>query len=288
MAPDDAWFALVAATPQPEAGEAVNVGIIYGNGVPSRLEFLEGLPRLSGLVRPDEVGLIQEVMRTAAQRLVSGVSLEALRTSLSPQLRVSRPRGLFRLPDDKTAQVLRERYLAATPRVERGVAEDVALRKQSEHDLDRVVSRVSRLGMDVVRNARFEKLYKERPAWSEQVRVPRLARALRGDRRDILIDSVLVQPMKVNQAIAVATSRIGRAFWYYKRLKGDIRAASGRDVITVGVLLDGHTDGEREVVEARDYIKHTWTPDADLVLEVDRQADLNQLRERVRWLVEGK
>jgi hypothetical protein len=288
MTDTESWYALVSASPRPETQERVNVGLLLGNGTPGQLQFLEGLPRLAGLVRSDELRLMQEVLRLAGERIMRGEHLDAIRASLGPQLSVSNPRGLYREPTEAVVDQLMSHYLAATPRAERRLVEDVALRKQSEKELDRIVSRVSRLGMQVVPNAKFEKLYREPPAWTERIRIPRLARALRGDRRDILIDSVLVEPHKVAQAIGVATSRIGRAFWYYGRLKQELRAKAGKDVITVGVLLDGATEREKDVEEAREYIKHTWTPDADLVVEAEKPADLEKLRERVRWLVEAR
>jgi hypothetical protein len=280
---DQWWYSLVGVSPRPESGELVNVGLILGNGRPAQMVYVPGLPRLSGLVDQAEAALFSEMMESIAERVEGGTDLSTLRASVGPQLRIAPERRLYEAGSGDVITLLRDRYLV-TSGIPESREENRALVKQSEQALDKVVGKVIRFGLEVVdKNVTYDRLYEKRPAWAANVRIPRLARAYRSARRDLLVDGVIVEPERTEDAIKAATTRISRAFWYYSRLRGDIEKLEGRQVQTVGLLLDGKYKKVPEVAEARAYIKHIWETEQALVLETDHPGAQDALKERLRW-----
>lgn len=243
MASDNGWIALVAASPEPESRERVNIGLLFGNGEPNRLEFIDGLPRLAGLVPPDELLVYESLLRAAAEQLTDGHELSVLQTVLAPQIRISEPRALYRPADDAVVALLRGRYLARRrPGPHKMPTADLQLQHATEVELDRIIGSIARLGVKVTRNPRIERLYPDALA-SEGFTVPRIARALRGDRRDLLVDSVQVIDGRIRAAIGDATARVGRAFWHYKTLRQAVEHTTGAAVPDGWYPLE-RTEGE--------------------------------------------
>jgi hypothetical protein len=280
------WYALIAASPRPETSELVNIGLLLGDGGPSRVEFLLDLPRLTSLVAQDELTVFAEIMEGLRQAAAEGMDINVLRQVAGPQLRIGEPRHLYVEPDDSTVRSL-VKGLLESPRKRRAQAEQRIMRSKTEHELDRLIGGVvTAVGLRVERRPTLQKLYEDLPPSITEARLPSLSRALRSQRRDVLLDSVLVEEHDPLAAIRIATTRVGRAFWYYKRLRAHLEKTSGREVRTIGVLLNGVPHKSSQVTEAREYINHIWSQDADLVVDVERKEDLAALRKQMQWLAE--
>lgn len=279
------WYSVISAAPRPETAERVNVGLLLGNGRP-RVEFVPGLPRLAGLVAPDELAVFSTILESLTQSVADGVDIAVLRQFAGPQLQIGSPKTLYVEPGDKIVRSLL-RNLLESPHLQGSWAEQRVARTEGEHELDRLIgSVVPAVGLRVERRPTLQKLYEQLPAKIAEMRFPSLARALRAPRRDILLDSVSVGTNDPLAAIRIATTRVGRAFWYYKRLRPEIEGSTGREVRTVGILLNGIPHKSSQITEAREYITHVWKADADLVVDMDRAEDLETLRKQVRWLTE--
>jgi hypothetical protein len=277
------WYALISASPRPEAGEAVNVGVLYGNGAPVHLDYVEQLPRLVGLVAPEELYLFRGILSAIAERVETGADLPTLRSTIGPQLRISPPHELFKAPSEQVFSLLRHRYLT-TPTAREALREETRLVQRSEKRLDRLLGGVVRFGLDIVEDVTFDKLYASKREELPTVRVPRLARAFRGHARDLLVDGVLIEAQTADFAVRSATTRVSRAFWYYDRLRQAIQTVDGREIRTVGVLLTRPKEHAPEVIEARDYIRHVWERDA-LVVDSSQPDGQDVLREQMVWAV---
>lgn len=278
----DWWYARVGASPRPEAGELVNIGLILGNGEAADLEAASELPRLKGLVAPSERRVYEEMIAALRESIRDGKNLQVLRQTYGPQIKISEPRRLYSEPDDDLRGALR-RKLLETPE-EPGAAPS-GPREEAEEELERVVSRVVQLGYEVTRRPTPRRLYKDR--WKEvfPTSVPRLAYALRSkaQREDVLVDGVVIHaddpdyPVRTGQV-----SRIGRAFWEYRRAQETILRVVGRRVRTVGMIFNGHVAELPEVRDAKEYIQHVWDEDLDLLAEADREVDLERFRNALR------
>jgi len=280
------WYALVVASPKPEDGEAVNVGLIVGDGRPERMEYLPGLPRLKGLVARDEGAVLEEILASVSKQVAAGIDLPWLESTIGPQLRISAVRQLYEQPDERVIRLLTRRLLKS-PRVAIARQERREARRQTDLELDRVIGGViPALGLKIERRVSPDHLYDRLPEVFSAFKVPTLARALRSSRRDVLIDSVLVRAHKTTAAIHAAVVRAGRAFWYYSRFRKELEGSTGRQIKTIGLLLDGVPNKPPEVQETRRYIAHLWQKDADIVFDADRPEDVEALREQVGWLFE--
>ena len=89
---------------------------------------------------------------------------------------------------------------------------------RSAEQLDRVIQQARPRGI-IQSDVRPRTLYEGKVDREVPFHVPRLARALRGQHRDVLVDSVLVEAETLESAIRRATTRINRAFFLYRRLE---------------------------------------------------------------------
>lgn len=278
----DWWYALVSASPRPESGEAVNIGLIVGNGGPVQLEYLRKLPRLKSLVTPEELAVYGEVLDGLERRIQTGAELSTLRSLAGPQVRISEPRALYRRPDKATLATLRRQFIDVPGRLE-GLRAAGEQRSATEELLDSLLIPVIPLGLRPERRMSAEHLYPDLPGDLTQVRIPNVARAVRSEQRDLLIDGAVIEPTKLDVSIKNATGRVARAFWYYGRLRDSIRRYARRDVQTVGVLFNGKASESQDVADAEAFIRHVWELDADLVVQADRSEDIDKLRSRLAW-----
>jgi len=276
------WYALLGANPRTEAEELVNVGIITGNGRPVHVEHIPGLPRLSTLVSESQREAYEDLVSAVGARVASGTDLATLRVIVGPQLVIGQPRRLLREPDDAIIALLRRRFLDLPK--DRFVRELSAVMNRSEREIDSVIQKhVPAVGIQFHRRAVFGRLY---PELRDAPKVPPIARAIRGDRRDILVDGVYIEEGRAKDAVRAAATRIGRAFWYYRKLRDQVRTVIGHDLQTIGVVsFSAETAVSDEVLEARDYISHVWRQDADLVVDASQPESAIELGERMAWLV---
>lgn len=276
------WYAFVTAAPLPEAGEAVNVAILTGNGALDRLTYEPGLPRLEGMVRREQREVFQAVLERASHEVRNGMDLPALKAAIGPQLTISEPIALRVRPSASIMGVLRRQYLTGT-RVDVST-ESKKLVKKSLERLDNALSATAHIAMwDIRRRPEPRSLYPDTPPLA-QANIPRLGRVVRGPDRDLLIDAVLLSPGKGTLAIRSATERIGRAFWYYDQLRAEIERNEHRSIRLVGVLAweDGR-NGDRDLKDAASYIEEGWARHAEVVPSDDRTG-LDRLRVHVNWL----
>lgn len=279
------WYAPIWASPRPESAERVNVGLLLGDDK-LRVEYLPGLPRLASLVAPDELAVFGEIMESLQQTVASAkeADLTALRLMAGPQLQIGDPKRLYTELDEDSFRHL-ARALLQSPRLKTTLAAFRAERSKSERELDRLIGRVvPAVGLRVERRPTLQKLYEHLPSAISEVKLPQLARAVRSQSRDVLMDSILVDMHDPIAAVRKATSQVGRAFWYYNRLRAEIESTTGRQLRTVGVLLNGTPEKPSNVVEAREYIAHVWKQDADLVVDVESAQDVESLRQQMNWL----
>src|SRR5207245_6788269 len=127
------WYSLIWASPRPESAERVNVGLLLGNGKPTRVEYLPDLPRLTGLVAPDELQVFVAIMESLQQAVASGIELTRLRQVAGPQLRIAEPKHLYVEPNEVIVRSL-VRGLLESPRLQATRDEAQVARTQSEHD----------------------------------------------------------------------------------------------------------------------------------------------------------
>jgi hypothetical protein len=275
------WYSLVAVAPRPETGEAVNVGLLIGNGRPLRLEYEPGLPRLAGIVGRNERRVYDRLLFELAGS-IGGIEVGVDLAALSPQIRVSDPRELYSPPNEDVLRALRNSYLTAPRRTE-GI-EARKLVRQAERRLDRIIGAAVHFGIrDIEKDVTPSKLYGEAAEFVGDIKVPRLARALRAQQKDLLVDAVLLRPGETDLAIRSATQRIGRAFWYYKRLEHELRERRGTEIRRVGVVVTPD-ESSREVQEAAAFITHSWVRDAS-VITAHNGDGAPKLREHVAWLI---
>ena len=257
---DEHWYALISASPRPETGECANVGLVVGNGTVASLNYVPHLPRLCGLAAPDEVRVYEQLLEALAEsvrrRERTGVSdLPAL---LGPQLSLQPRRRLYRQPSDALLEQLRERFLAAArpgPLVD---GED-ALVARSVAQLDEQLGVVRRPGVLVYADVRPRALYEGKLDRFVPFRVPRLARALRGPRRDVLVDSLAITADDDTKDVRAVAFRIAQAFYTYQvSLKSIIRSHAAREIRTVGVLQRSSAQGSIDTAELRAFVLDAW------------------------------
>lgn len=277
------WYSLIAASPRPEFGERVNIGILFGNGRRARLAYLPRLPRLAPLVGSDELAVFSEMIKALERSVSDGADLALLRQAAGPQLQIGDPRRLYAEPDERVRQLLVRGLLRSRP-AKKGSTKYRFHRSATERELDRLIgSIVPATGLRVERRPTLHGLYQPLASRIPEGRSLRFSRALRSQRRDILMDGVMVDAENPLAAIKLATTRVGRAFWYCRKLYTEIQTLTGRQLKLVGVLVNA-TSRAPEVVEAREYIAHVWSQDADRVIDLGRPADVQILREEVHWL----
>lgn len=278
------WYALIAASPTPETEEAANVGVVVGNGEAVQLGYVPGLPRLCGLASGAEVEVYEAILASVTDRVRRGVPVPELEAMVGPQLRVMQQRALYRTPSDDVLRQLCQRYLERPPRDPSAAEVERALTRRSERCLASALDSVVPLGAEVVARARAAKLYGTRLDRHVGYKVPVISRAVRSHHRDLLIDSIVVEPSTRGKPLRQTVARVGQAFWAYnKPLRPLIREFTQREVRLVGVVHRGDPDDDADTRFAREYVKHAWGQDA-LVIDGNAQDVAGELRGHVAWL----
>jgi hypothetical protein len=281
---DKQWFALISAAPKPETHESVVVGLVIGTGRRINVEYLKSLPRLACLVSPTEVAVYRAAIQLVGERLQSKDELGLVRSLVGPHLLISEPRQIYCDVTPKLVQRLRRDYLAVSrkePREEgfRSYSRELYTRLDSL-----ITSVVPLMPMRLERRPTPDKLYPSLPGSIFRSDVPPLHRAIRGPRRDLLIGGVVVadsaDPL---DPIRGPTVRVSKAFWQYRQAKEALQRHTGRDIRTVGVLLNGSEAPMPAVLDAKQYIRHLWEADADHV--IFSQTDMRgEFRQDIEWL----
>jgi hypothetical protein len=280
------WYALIGAAPRPESDEVVNVGVLLGNGRPTHLGYVDRLPRLTGIVEREEANVYQAVLAAAAESIAIGGSLESLTSMIGPQMKVMRRRPLYQPPSDTLLERLTARFLE-THTLPGAHREIDALIERSRQQLDVVISKARPRGAAIVSLVRPANLYDQKVDKLIPFRVPRLARAIRGAHRDLLVDSLLVEDGYSGAAIRQATARIGQAFFAWHKLRPTVKKATGKEVHLVGILHASPNNSKADTREMREYIKHTWSNDA-LIIDAEKENEADALRKQAAWVVEGE
>lgn len=278
------WYSLIRAAPQPESGEAVNVAVIVGNGALEGLTFEPGLPRLAPLCSRRDRLVYDGILRQVAKEITEYGSLQDLLQALGPQLMVSEQRRLFGRPDAGTLSGLRRRFLVQAHETED--EHEARVLMEGRKRLANEISRKARLGIrEIVEHPTPARLYRRHSEWAAGIRIPKLGRAVRGDRRDLLIDAVMLDPSPrgLRTAIEVATARIHRAFWYYRKLRAEIGELEQREIRTTGMLITPPGAEGPEVRDARDFILSEWHRTADHV--IDTRDGSTDLEKDLAWAV---
>lgn len=268
---EEHWYALISASPRPESGESANVGVLVGNGTLAHVAYLPSLPRLCGLAAADEVRVYEQILAAVADavRRRERISAADLPAILGPQLALSPRRRLYRQPNDALLQQLQERFLAA-PRPGPLLDGEDALVARSVALLDEQLAVVRRRGVLVYEDVRPKSLYEGKV--DVAFRVPKLSRALRGPRGDVLVDSLAITTEDATKDVRAAAFRIAQAFYAYDQLKPRIRAFAGREVRTVGVLQRAPAHDSIDTAELRAFVRDAWGHHAEVIDGNERDA----------------
>jgi hypothetical protein len=282
----DWWYSLIAASPTPESGESANVAVVLGDGQASYLSYRKRLPRMVGLAPPEVIEVFERVLESVSETVGRGLDVATLRAMIGPQLEVTAPRVLFQAPTDALVERLVRRYLDS-PRS--SITEEVeAVVRRSNQKLDAALRRAPVRRFEISQHVSFKDLYGAMSRKRFAVpRIPRIARAVRGPARDLLVDSVVVTPGTASAAVRQGTAKIGKAFFEYNSLKSEIAQISGREIRTVGVLHRSGSVENSEVREARRYIKHVWESSNAEVIDADEAEVPVAFAEYSAWLEEG-
>ena len=280
------WYALVSAAPAPETGESVNVAVLFGNGRPVHLRYLERLPRLSGIAAADEINVFEAVLSAVATKISHGAELSDIALMMAPQMFLKEPRALFQELSDALVERIAQRYLTTPKAPPREINMDALIAKSTTL-LDEQIARAKRKGVLVQRNVRPKTLYEGKLDRFVPFTVPKIARALRGFGRDVLIDSLVVDQDQPPATIRMAAGRIGHAFFAYDaKLKPIIRQYAGREIRTLGILQPVKATDSRDTLELRDYIRDSWSKHA-IVVDANEDEVVNELRKQSDWILEA-
>jgi hypothetical protein len=281
------WYSLIGASPKPENGESANVAVVLGNGRLFRLEYLERLPRLAGIAAPDEIGVYQAVLETIAERVSRGFSVEDLRTMLGSQLHMSEPRELFVEPTDDLIRRLKQRFLRA-PKLTTLENEDAIIRR-SVAMLDTSIEQAGRRGVLIQQDVRPSNLYPNRiERFTKGHRVPKLARAIRGHGRDVLIDSIVIDPLYERRDMFEVVSRIDLAFFLYdQRLRSAIRSLATTEIHTVGVIHSEEPELPEHLVDLRNFVRDNWSRHGANVIDSSEIDPSIGIADEIAWVREG-
>lgn len=279
------WYTVVSALPDPETEERVNVALIVGGDRWAKVDYVEQLPKLSCLVTDADLRLFRAAITGLERRVHSPEDLYAAAAQLGPHFHLAEPRELFQAPEGRVLRLIRNRFLRL-PSEGRASGKRRSVQRAATHRLDRALQEGLPIAAMIEKNATAEKLYPQ----IELNRiftapVPRLNRAIRIGDVDVLIGGVVVEHEDPLGAARDATARISQAFWQYHRAKDTIREATGREIRTLGVVLNG-TGGQRpEVRSAKEYVLHLWKDDADEIFAPARREDEKYLVEKVQEMV---
>lgn len=276
------WYSLVSVSPRPETGESANVAVVIGNGRAYHLAYLDRLPRLCGLARADEIRLYEQVLRACKERVARGLDPVELAGLLGPQLRVKSAVPLYAEPSATLIDTLVQRFLAAPV----AATSEHTIVRRSGQLLDGVIGRIEASGAIVIRQVRPNTLYGDRiERFTRGHRVPRLARALRGYRRDVLLDSIAIERRFSVPSTREVASRISEAFWLYDtKLRPIIRERTGTDLRLIGVIHPVPEDAEQYRLDLRDWVRDTWKHHGATVLEGTPEDVARALQEEAAWV----
>src|SRR5690606_7204162 len=252
------WYALVSASPNPEAGEAINVGLLFGNGRPAFLEFDENLSRLKCLADRFERKMYSDILNDIRSNIRHTTSVSELNQIYGPQLKVSDPRPLYQQPNKTTINRLRRHYLGAV-RSRRTHSEE----RKAVTLVDETISRVAwRYAEPLTQKKRAlpEDLYPRDAKKIFETPVPAIDRVLRTRDKDLLIGAARIGSRKPESAIQGKGTKLGRAFWQYREARPRIEDLTGCRVRMVGLIYNGDgNDQEPEVRDAIEYLSHLWS-----------------------------
>lgn len=257
------WYSLIAASPNPETEEAANVAVVVGNGLATRLVFNKDLPRLCGLASADDVAVYRTILESIEDSVNRGIDRTQLQGLLGSQLRIMRQRALYREPTDEVLSRLKSQFLERP----KGLSDEAAAKalvRRSTNALAGILRKSTPRSAEITERVTPRKLYEHKLDQYVGYRIPRLARAVRLADKDVLIDSVLVEAETVGRPLSIATSRVSQAFFAYKQLRSTIQRYANRDIVLIGVLHRGRTDNATVKIR-RDWVKHTWTPDSEVI-----------------------
>jgi hypothetical protein len=279
------WYAVISALPDPELGERVNVALMLCSHRWAKIEFIDELPKLSCLALERDLTLYRTVLNSLVSKVNSAEDYFGLSMRLGPHFEVSQPRELYHAPDGRTLRNLRNRYLRLPkdPEQRRTRRNPQA---QASQRLDAALERIMPIGFELEKTASVERLYPEvARAHVFHAPVPRLNRAVRLGDHDVLIGSVVVENDNPLGTARDATARISQAFWQYGQARTRIRELTGREIRTLGVVLNGTSDRRPEVRSAKEYVLHLWEQDADSLFAPERREDEVRLGEEVETLL---
>jgi hypothetical protein len=284
MAESSWWYSVVGASPDPEKDEVVNVGILVGNGRPSRFEYEPTFRRLACLNYQFEADLLRQAFKQVTKNLGHFDSLAAIQDALGPQVVVREPRALHVRPDARLVQQLMNKYLLGEP-VARAHSSFGAPKRLAY--LDRALNRVLQargFGYEFKKTPKPADLYPDLEQSLFAVPIPSVDRAIRHENRDLLIGGVRLDTPDPLDQIRSPGTRLGRAFWHYSQQKDAIEKLAGVQIRTLGVILAPSGDRDPRVDEAAHYLRHVWRADADQVLlttELDVETELDR---EISWL----
>jgi hypothetical protein len=101
----------------------------------------------------------------------------------------------------------------------------------------------------------------------------------------VLIGGVVVENENPLGNARDATARISQAFWQYNHAKGAIHDITGREVRTLGVVLNGTSSQYPSVKSAKEYVLHLWKEDADLLFAPEGREEEKNLVEQIQELI---
>ena len=281
------WYALVSVAPRPETHEAANVAVVFGNGRAYHLAYLNHLPRLCGIAAADEIRVYESILEHCAKAIRTGIEPVELKGILGAQMALRPPTALYAEPTAEMMDRISARFLSAPKAIHRPNEEAIA-RISTQH-LDRVLDRIDHHGIPVDTDVRPNKMYGDKiERHIKGHRVPRLARALRGFGRDVLIDSLQIEPSYAARDVREVSGRIAEAFYLYERyLRQVIRARANRDIRLVGVLHPIPDDSPQHVRDLRDFAGDSWIHHNAIVIDGSATAIETGLREQANWVREA-
>jgi hypothetical protein len=276
----------VAVAPKPETGESANVAILLGNGRLFRMTYVDRLPRLCGIAAADEIAVYEAVLQSLAERVNRGIALEDLQPMLGSQMKLSDPRALFVEPTDELLERLSKRFLHA-PRVVQSHNEDAIIRRSTTR-LDAAIAGADRRGVLIADDVRPNSMYEKIERHMRGHRIPKIARAIRGFHRDVLIDSISIESAYEKRDMREVAMRIQEAFYVYdKRLRTLIRQHANTEIRTVGVLHALSHDASEDLLDFRDFVRDTWKQQHANVIDGSTTDVPTAIRHEIDWVRSG-
>jgi hypothetical protein len=236
------------------------------------------------LVASDELGVYAGVLAGLQEEVLHGRSLEDLRIMLGTQLTLSAPIPMAAEPSMREMRWLERHYLT-TPRVPYAQTDKEIVRYAAKLLTDSLEQLRPR-GTEIRRDERIDELYGRALERHIQFHVPKVSRVLRGRDRDLLIHSAGIELQSENRVAAPGVMTASKAFYAYRLLEDRIRKEGGFDTRRIGVLQPTRGLRTPDVEHNREWARHVWMPDADVVIDAERE-DVNEvLREHAAWVAE--